>query len=112
MAKTVTAVSTNGNLTLTNGYLRVDHVSLVKGYKDVGGVKTKDEKWIVDFGLYQRKEDTELIGLLLIPIQRGTMQVPYDKNKNPITEAYKDIANLTMPGWNFTTITNNADVDD
>jgi hypothetical protein len=112
MAKTVTAVSTYGNMTLTNGYLRVDHVSLLKKYKEVGGVKTKDEKWVVDFGLYQRKEDTQLIDALLIPIQRGSMFVPYDKNKNPITEAYKSINTLTMPGWTFTTITDNADADD
>jgi hypothetical protein len=112
MAKIVAAHSTTGNLTLTNGYLRVEAVLLRKRYTQVGAAKQREEKWIVDMALYASKADSELVDLLTIPLARGSMVLPYDKNKNPVTEAYKDIASLTMPGWVFDTLTNHADIDD
>jgi hypothetical protein len=112
MAKTVQATSTSGNLTLTNGYLRVESVMLRKRYTWVEGSKVRDEKWVVDMALYATKADSELVDLITIPLARGSLVLPYDKNKNPVTEAYKELATLTMPGWVFGTITNHADGDD
>lgn len=112
MAKIVAAHSTSGNLTLTNGYLRVEGVYLRKRYIQVGASKQRDEKWAVDMALYSSKADSELVDLLTIPLARGSLLLPYDKNKNPVTEAYKAIDTLTMPGWIFDTITDHADADD